>query len=236
MQLSTLIQALVGLFWTATYVEIAYRGNRDRTYGMPIVALWFNLTWEFYWAFVERPPGQPLMSTTQIVVDVAWLAIDIFILISTVRFGPREFPTLRPWAFYGRFTMTAVLAATVEVILTRDFNHKLVVPVVFGGNLMASGLFIAMLLNRGSRRGQSMRIGVNKLIGSGLASIGVSFYAPPELFTDTALLPVLYVGVFVLDLVYLVLLWRTPVEVPQPGLGERVPVDQVAGTRQQGDR
>src|SRR5256885_15526075 len=121
MQLSTLIQALVGLFWTATYVEIAYRGNRDRTYGMPIVALWFSLTWEFYWAFVERPPGQPLMSTAQIVVDLAWLFIDVSILISVVRFGPREFPTLSPWAFYALFTMTAVLAVTVEVILTRDF-------------------------------------------------------------------------------------------------------------------
>lgn len=235
MEPSTVIQGLVGLFWTAAYVEIAYRGLRDKTYGMPIVALFFNLNWEFYWSFIERPPGQEsLMSTAQLVVNVVWLAIDVLILVSVLRYGPREFPTLSPPAFYGLLVITAVLVATIHVILTRDFERKLIVPLVFGSNLLMSALFITMLLHRGSRRGQSLTIAVNKMTGTVLASIGVLLYTPEGLFTDTALLPTLYVGTFVLDLIYMVLLWRTSAEPHEAGIAEPahhppVPRRQVGG-------
>lgn len=221
MEPSTVIQGLVGLFWTAAYVEIAYRGLRDKTYGMPIAALFFNLSWEFYWSFIERPPGQEwLMSTAQLVVNVTWLLIDVLILISVLRYGPREFPALSPPAFYGLLAVTAVLTAVINVILTRDFDRKLIVPLVFGSNLMMSALFIAMLLNRGSCRGQSLTIAVNKMTGTVLASIGVLLYAPEGLFTDTVLLPALYVGTFVLDLIYMTLLWHTSEEPHEAGIVE----------------
>ena len=202
-----MLQGLVGLFWTMAYLEIAYRGFRDKTYGMPIVALWGNITWEFYWVFVERPPGQTaLMSTAQLVINVVWLSIDVLIVISVLRYGRREFPTLRASEFYALLILSGGFSALIQVILTRDFDRMLIVPVVFGSNLIMSGLFIAMLLARRSRRGQSMSIAATKLAGSALASIAVHFYAPPELFTATALLPVLYVGIFALDALYLVLL------------------------------
>lgn len=208
--MSTLIQGLVGLFWTAAYVEIAYRGLRERTYGMPIVALWFNITWEFYWSVVERPPGQTsLMTTAQIIVDAVWLAVDAVILFSVLRYGPAEFRALPRWAFYLLFAVTGLLVVPIQVILTRDFDRLLIVPVVFGSNLLMSALFIAMLLSRRSRRGQSLSIGTNKLLGTALAAVGVSLYAPDRLFTDTPLLPVLYAGTLALDLGYLLLLATT---------------------------
>lgn len=207
MTAATFIQGIVGLFWTATYIEIAYRGNRDRTYGMPLVALWFNITWEFYWSFIQRPPGQDsFMSTAQIIVDTVWLIFDVFIVYTVVRYGPREFPSLRKGLFYLGIAATAPLTAVIEVMLTRGFDHLLVVPLVFGSNLMMSGLFISMLLARRSRRGQSVTIAVNKMLGSALAAVGVWLYAPSSLFTATALLPVLYIATFVLDLAYVVMI------------------------------
>ncbi len=38
--------ALSSVFWTVAYVAIVRRGFHDKTFGMPIVALSANLTWE----------------------------------------------------------------------------------------------------------------------------------------------------------------------------------------------
>jgi hypothetical protein len=41
-----------GVLWTITYLLIIRRGVLDRTYGMPLVALCANLSWEFIFSFV----------------------------------------------------------------------------------------------------------------------------------------------------------------------------------------
>lgn len=215
------IQGFVGLFWTLVYVEVAWRGVRERTYGMPLVALGANITWEFYWTFVERPPGTTrLMSYAQSTVDCVWLLVDAVILWTLLRNGRREFPMLSAWGVRALVAVALLTTGTVEVILNRDFDGRLVVCVAFGQNLMMSALFLAMLYSRGSLRGQSVTIAANKLAGTVLASVGVAFFAPPQLFTDTLLLPVMYVATFVLDLMYLLavlrLARRSPADVPPP--------------------
>lgn len=205
--MSTFAQGLVGVFWTLTYIEIIYRGVRNKTYGMPIIAFWANIVWEFYWTFIQRPPGSsPLMSTAQLIVDATWLAFDCMIMLTVLRYGPREFPEVRKLFFYSGLAVSGVLTAVIEVLLTRGFDRMLIVPVVFGSNLLMSALFIQMLLARRSRRGQSVTIALNKLLGTAFASVGVYLYAPKSVFTATALLPVLYAGCFILDMTYLVMI------------------------------
>lgn len=41
-----------GAFWTLTYVLMIRRGFVDRTYGMPLVALGANVSWEFIFSFL----------------------------------------------------------------------------------------------------------------------------------------------------------------------------------------
>ncbi len=44
-----------GIFWTITYILIIQRGLRDHTYGMPLVALCANISWEFIFSFILPP-------------------------------------------------------------------------------------------------------------------------------------------------------------------------------------
>jgi len=53
-----------GVLWTVTYLLIIRRGFLDHTYGMPLVALCANLSWEFIFSFVfpTDPSSAPSMS------------------------------------------------------------------------------------------------------------------------------------------------------------------------------
>jgi hypothetical protein len=75
----------------------------------------------------------------------------------------------------------------------------------YGANLMMSALFLVMLLRRGDTRGQSVWIGIFKMLGTLGTSISQSLYDP-----KTTALNVIYVEIFLLDALYVWLLKRAP--------------------------
>jgi len=183
-----------GLFWTLTYVLIIQRGLADRTYGMPLVALCANLSWEFIFSVVRPHDG------AQHVVDIVWLCLDLAIGYTAIRFGPREFPYLPRWGFYAGLAGTLVLSYLGVDLVCRQFDAGRGGYAAFGQNLMMSGLFLGMLAARRGLRGQSPWIAAAKLVGTGLASLSVwrsGTYAGASLMTY------LYVANVVVDLAYL---------------------------------
>ena len=91
-----------GLFWTLTYVLVIRQGFRDRTYGMPLVALCANISWEFIFSVVRPQPGGAQ------IVYVVWFCFDVVIAYTALRYGPREFPGLPRSVFYLGFAATLV--------------------------------------------------------------------------------------------------------------------------------
>src|SRR5687768_9771182 len=89
-----ILQISSGLFWTLTYLLILRRGYLDRSYGMPMLALCANLSWEFIFSFVYPHP-QP-----QLYIDYLWLLFDVGILIQYLRLGHRDFPAHLPRAWF----------------------------------------------------------------------------------------------------------------------------------------
>ncbi len=186
-----------GVFWTITYLLILRRGYKDKLYGMPMVALCANLSWEFTFAFVYPHP-QP-----QLFIDYLWLLFDVGILVQYLRYGRGEFPTqLPPKLFYGTFLFTLVYCALTIAFMAREFNDYIGIYAAFAQNLMMSVLFVRMLLKRNSSAGQSLYIGLSKLIGTVFPSVLFYLYFP-----NSYLLILLYCGIFVLDVVYLLLLY-----------------------------
>ena len=183
-----------GVLWTLAYLLIIRRGFLDRTYGMPLVALCANISWEFIFALVY-PHDLP-----QRAVNVVWFLFDLVILLQVFLYGPREFAGLPRRAFYAVFALAlatsfgAVLAVTVEF---EDFDGAYS---AFGQNLMMSVLFLAMLYARRSLRGQSVSIALLKMGGTALASVAFYFYNPE--YDGSVLLPFLYVAILVFDGIY----------------------------------
>ena len=183
-----------GVFWTLTYLLIIRQGFRDETYGMPLAALCANLSWELVFSFVY--PHDPLQRS----VNVVWLLFDGVILSQVLRYGPREFPALPARLFYYLFALALVTGFGAVLTVTLEFDDFDAAYSAFGSNFMMSALFVAMLISRGSLRGQSVAIAVCKMLGTALASLAFFFFY--EGYGGSVLLPSLYVAIFVIDATY----------------------------------
>jgi hypothetical protein len=64
-----------------------------------------------------------------------------------------------------------------------------------------------MLMQRRDVRGQSIYIALLKGIGTGAASLGITFYPPPG-YENAILITVLGLTTFVSDMIYVVLIYR----------------------------
>ncbi|WP_187262955.1 transmembrane-type terpene cyclase [Pontibacter beigongshangensis] len=185
-----------GVFWTITYLLILRRGYLDKSYGMPMVALCANISWEFIFSFVY-PHSKP-----QLYVDYVWLAFDVGILAQFFVYGRKDFTEQLPRSlFYPTFLITLVLSALFILLLSREFEDYNGVYAAFSQNLLMSVLFIHLLLKRNGPAGQSVYIALNKMVGTIFPSMLLYLYFP-----DSYLLVLLYISIFVFDLMYLVLL------------------------------
>src|SRR5919205_4690336 len=187
-----------GVLWTLTYLLIIREGFLDRTYGMPLVALCANLSWEFIFSFVY-PHDLP-----QRAVNVAWLSFDLVILLQLLGQGPREFAALPGRLFYAMFALALATSFCAVLAVTLEFDDFDGVYSAFSQNLMMSILFIAMLYSRRSLRGQSVWIALLKMAGTALASLAFYFYNPD--YGGSILLPFLYVAILVYDGIYVALI------------------------------
>jgi hypothetical protein len=183
-----------GVLWTLAYLLIIRRGFLDRTYGMPLVALCANLSWEFIFSFVY-PHDLP-----QRAVNVVWFSFDLVILLQILLYGPREFADLPRRAFYAVLALALAASFGAVLAVTLEFDDLDGVYSAFGQNLMMSVLFIAMLRSRGSLRGQSVGIALLKLGGTALASFAFYFHNPD--YAGSVLLPFLYVAILIFDGIY----------------------------------
>ena len=201
----TLVTALTlvsGISWTVVYLDIINRGFRDRTYGMPLFALAFNVGWEFIFGFLV---GQGY--SLQKIVNMVWFVLDAIIVVTYFRYGRREFPTtVQRW-----FIPWSVAAFVVAFVILYATNAEF--PDFWGArysafaqNLMMSILFIGMLVGRNSVRGQSMAIASFKWLGTLAPTIQV--YGQ----TGSNLILVLGMAIFVYDVAYIAMLYRKFVE------------------------
>lgn len=77
-----------GACWTVAYFLIIRRGLLDRTYGIPVVAVCVNISWEFIFAFIV-PHESP-----QRYINIGWFLLDVFILGQVLLFWRSDFPAI----------------------------------------------------------------------------------------------------------------------------------------------
>lgn len=188
-----------GAFWALAYLLIIRRGFLDETYGMPLVALCANVSWEFIFSFVH--PHGPVQRP----INTVWFLLDLIILFQLLRYGPREFAGLSKGAFYAMFGLALVTSFCSVLFVTYEFDDWDGAYSAFGQNLLMSVLFITMLYARRSLRGQSCPIAISKMLGTALASIAFYLYSP--LSEGSILLSFLYVAILVFDLIYVMMVW-----------------------------
>ncbi|MEU8567261.1 hypothetical protein AB0C51_02680 [Streptomyces pathocidini] len=215
-----------GLFWTAAYLLIIRRAAADRIYGMPVVALCANLSWEAISSFTEPPPGflRP--------VPFVWLAIDLVIAWQALSYGPAQFPRITARAFHGMSALTLLIAVVVTYQLNQVFiayyRDHWGLYAGFAAALMMAALFLGMVYSRDSTAGQSLPIAVCMLLGN--ASAGIAWLAyPPPLIVPSALQGCLVVATLALNALYALVLWLRGAARAAPSAGPTISQEKGAG-------
>ncbi|MBB5155615.1 transmembrane-type terpene cyclase [Saccharopolyspora phatthalungensis] len=210
------------VFWAIAYLGIIYRGFQDGSFGMPVAALAANLSWESIYGFILDPLADHIH-----ILSIPCFFIDLVIAWQVFKYGAKDFaaPLVRK---YFRLIVVVAIAIAFPVVYLAflEFNDPLGEYTGFGINFMMSILFVAMFLRRDSIAGQSMYIAVGKWLGTLFAWIATaltvttsqtqpvpeslwSFLAGSVTHSEyplTPLINLLYLVVFIVDIVYIGLL------------------------------
>jgi hypothetical protein len=188
----------VALFWTIAYILIIYKGFKDQSCGMPLVAICANITWEFLLTFLM--PFHPL----QQIVTLVWFLLDCIILLQFLYYSKNLYPKR---TLHASIFTYIVIAFLLHYGMAVEFQDKMGIYSAFGINLLMSILFIKMLLTK-ELQGQSLSIAYFKMIGTLCASILCY-----SLYPQSILLMIMYILIFILDVVYILLVYNKSIKI-----------------------
>ncbi|KAI8915370.1 hypothetical protein DFJ77DRAFT_365616 [Powellomyces hirtus] len=166
----------MGAMWVTCYVAMAFKNYKDKSYGMPMLCLCLNLSWEFIMTVIH-----PVIIPDVWYASVLWVLFDLILLYQTYIYAPNEF---RDQPFLQKrttFMIVAGIAAGLPgIIFFLDYAHDVRLGLLAGLvlNTALAISYVAMLISRKSSRGQSLLIAASKGLGSTAAwvlNIGLGF-------------------------------------------------------------
>jgi hypothetical protein len=190
-----LLLLLGGICWTIVYIELIFLGFKEKTYGMPFIALALNFTWEALQSYIGLKNNIWNLETLVILI---WFLLDIIIVFTYLIYGKKYFPKQSSKEFFVPWTIIIFLMSFVlQYYFIVEFGDLGKVYSAFVQNLIMSILFITMLVSRTDKKGQSLTIAINKWIGTLALTILFGVFGESKL--------VLVLGVFcsVFDILYI---------------------------------
>jgi hypothetical protein len=190
-----LLSLISGLCWSIVYIETIRVGFRDKSYGMPFVALALNIAWEGLYSWLDFSNGD---TGPQAWINLIWFLLDIVIVVTYFKYGRKEWPKqlnqklFVPWTF-----LILILAFACQYMFHMEFGKSGPIYSAFLQNLIMSILFMVMLVNRNAGYGQSVTVAVCKWIGTLAPTILIG------IIRDIPLVIVLGIFCTVFDVIYI---------------------------------
>jgi hypothetical protein len=166
--------SFIVIFWLATYFGIIWRGFKDRSYGMPLVVVGMNISWEFVFSFIYPPT--PAVARYCV---PAWFLLDIPISIQCLVHCKNEFkdPLAKKFA-QSVFLVTICICLALVLGFITEFRDFMGMYSAFGTNILMSFCFVLMLINRDDVRAQSIYIALFKCLGTLFGFLWAYFWFP----------------------------------------------------------
>src|SRR6187549_3410919 len=124
------VGAIGAACWLIAYVLVIVRCQKQATYGVPLVAICLNCTWELMDSFF-LPDPVPVW----VIIDRSWLLVDLAIVSQLFRFGKKEqlWPEVRRafwvvvmvtlcFAFVGQYAWVTTFHDTLGIVLAFVIN------------------------------------------------------------------------------------------------------------------
>jgi hypothetical protein len=199
-----MVAAIIGsLLWVLAYILMALKGYKDQTYGLPLVAITLNFSWEFIYVFYYPPDNHIVM-----LLRIAWLVFDVFNVWLLFRFGKavQSVPEIRQH-FYSVVLFTFALAYLGEMALHHRLADSGGDASAYSINFIMSILFVFMYFNRRDLRGLSYGAAWAKMVGTGIMALA-TFLAFLRQGGTHYLLDYLFACIFLFDVIYVYLLHK----------------------------
>lgn len=149
--------------WTIAYVLYIRKSFRDKSYGMPLISLCSNVSWEFLYIIKSPTILDRIASTIPFIVD-------LFLVYATIKFWPRE------WKNSPLIAENLVTIITLSIVMSLvglwafKIQFQGITDVTFWSGFIlqvsVSLMSIIQLLSRGSTRGHSWGIWWCRAVGT----------------------------------------------------------------------
>lgn len=201
-----LLAGLSGLAWTVCYIQIIWKGFKDKVCCMPLYALALNFVWEFIFGFIWDPTGWADIWQTWI--NSIWCVFDVLILITHFMYGEVRGVPKNLFRAYSAFVIAFTFGIFGALYYAADGEagikclHEIT---SVGVNVPMSALFITSFLWLRGTIGQSMGIAWSKFLGTGVITVGFTFIPGAADHIGTHYPVILAAGwtCFALDLFYI---------------------------------
>ena len=164
--LINLLIVISGICWSIVYVDSIRIGFKQKTYAMPLFALGLNIVWEGLYAFTDIFVRQSIGA--QAIANTCWFLLDCVIVYTYFKFGRSECrtETERKW-FIPWSVLVFASCITLQVLFYFWFGSvEGEKYAAYLQNVVMSLLYLSMMRQRQSDKGQSMTIAVCKCIGT----------------------------------------------------------------------
>lgn len=192
--------SLFNIYWYITYALVIRRGFLDKSWGIPLLSLPINLAWDISGSFLAPSPFE------QKIANTGFMLCNLFITFQMFRYWRSTTKNLNGYEFFGFWTLAQFFSFALVLVAAQEMNDPLLVEVGYVDNFINSACFIGMLYWRENLQGQSIYIGLSKLIGTTSVSIMWFIFAWPG--TTPATMYVLMGGIFLLDVLYIALYYQ----------------------------
>lgn len=208
MSIDTILQGLSGLLWIITYILIINRSIKDKTYGMPFLAMCLNLSWEFVFAFIYKT------DIFHQVVCLIWFVLDLMLACTFFKYGYKDFKnkySLSKISFLILINFTLISSFIFMILAPSDFGilfHGDIIQtagfIAYLQNLLMSILFVLIFLERKNLKGQSIFIAIFKWLGT--LSVSIMKLSSMVSSNPTELFIIFLIQIF--DILYIYLLLK----------------------------
>jgi hypothetical protein len=204
------VTVLGDLCWAIAYVLIIRQCFRQRTYGLPLVAIVLNFTWELLYSLVLPPRcDDGTVDMVKVAMILAWVALDAFIVWQLFRYGRAEQMYEEIRRYFPVVLAGSLLLAAAGNFAFAKFYPDAAAPL--SGlmiNFVMSLLFIFLLFGRPDLHGIGwgaswFRVSGNSVIF--LANLFLLETSPPSV---RGFVLFLFIGTAMFDFFFMVLLHK----------------------------
>lgn len=155
-----------GICWSVVYADCIRIGFKQKTYAMPLFALALNIAWEGIYAYTDLFIRHDIGA--QAIANTAWFLLDIFIVVTFVKFGREEMEGELGKKLFIPWTLLVLICGFVlQILFMVEFGDVAGEKYsAFLQNIAMSVAYLYMLNRRKSSKGQSMTIAICKCIGT----------------------------------------------------------------------